>query len=85
MLFLRFLERFSARNNFNQLVGDDRLTDRLYSMVSLSIISPALRVALSIADIRAPVRSCIFQQSREDLRSNQRGSKSARMPSSLGS
>ena len=61
------LERFRARNNFDQLVRDHGLTRAVVLMVSLSIMSPALRVALSIADIRAPFLGCaIFQQSCKD-------------------
>ena len=41
--------------------------ERLYSKVRLSIISPALRVALSIADMRAPCSLAAFSSSARNL------------------
>jgi hypothetical protein len=52
----------------------------------LSIISPALRVALSIADIRAPCSDAAFSSSAVKICvATPRGSRSARIASSDGS
>jgi len=43
------------------------LTRTLYSMVRSSIISPAFRVALSMADIRAPCSEAAFSSRAEKI------------------
>jgi hypothetical protein len=80
------LERFGARNDFDQLVGDDGLARAVVLDGQRSIISPALRVALSIADIRAPCSDAPFSSSAVKICvATPRGRRSARIASSDGS
>ena len=48
------LERFRARNDFDEFFGDLGLALAVIAQLSFLIISPALRVALSMAHICAP-------------------------------
>jgi hypothetical protein len=79
-------ERLGARNDFDEFLGDLRLTLTVVLIVSLLIMSPALRVALSIADIRAPCSEAPFSsRPRKICVATLRGSRSARISPLPGS
>jgi hypothetical protein len=62
------LERFGARDDFDQFGGDRGLAAAVVLDGQLVDQSPALRVALSIAVIEAPCSdACVFQQRAEQL------------------
>ena len=86
MAFMAFsLERFRARDDFNQFLGDLRLT-RAIGSVKASITSPALRVAESMALILAPNSPATFSSSaRKICTVTLRGKSSARISASSGS
>ena len=57
------LQRLGAGDDLDQFLGDHRLARAVVGEVCLRIISPALRVALSIADMRAPCSDAAFSSS----------------------
>ena len=86
LAFVVSLERFGARDDFDEFGGDRGLALRLYWIVRWLIMSPALRVALSIAVIcDALIRPAFSSSARKIWTAMLRGSRSARISSSSGS